>query len=77
MQRGAEATLRSERDTFEEVMECHKDDLSQVHITHDKVEAREKKAIADCRYTLKVFKFKKYKEEYENGKRVGVSKVLA
>ena len=35
-------------------------------------EACEQKAVAECQHALKVFKFKKYKEGYEVGKR-GVS----
>ena len=53
---GAESTLRSEQDTFEEAMECLKDNLS---LAHDEADAREQEAIVDCQYILKVFKFKK------------------
>jgi len=66
---GAEATLRSERDAFEEAMEYLKDDLSRAQTAHDEAEAREEEAKADCQQTLKVFKFKKYKEGYKDGKR--------
>ena len=62
----AEATLRSKRDAFEEVMEYLKDDLSQAQSTHDEEEERDQEAIADCQRMLKVFKFKKYKEGYED-----------
>ena len=64
---GAKATLRSERDAFEETVEYIKDDLSRAQIAHDEAEAREQEAIADCQRALKVFKFKKYKERYEDG----------
>jgi len=56
--KGAKATLRSERDVFEEKVEYLKDDLSQAQIAHDEAEAREQEAIPDCQCTLKVFKFK-------------------
>jgi len=67
----AEATLRSKRDTFEEMMEYLKDDLSRVQIAHDEAEAKvhKQEAIADCQHALKVFKFKTYTEGYEEGKR--------
>jgi len=46
--------------------------LNRVQIAFKEAEAREHKAVVDCQHELKVFKFKKYKEEYEDGKR-GVS----
>ena len=45
---GAKATLRSERDAFEEAMEYLKDDLSPAQTAQDEVEAREQEAIVDC-----------------------------
>ena len=65
---GTKATLRSERDSFEEAMECLKDDLSQAQIAHNEAEAQEQEVIANCQCMLKVFKIKKYKEQYEDGK---------
>jgi len=50
-------------------MEYLKNDLSQAQIAHDDAEAREQEVIVDCQCMLKVFKFKKYKEGYEDGKR--------
>ena len=38
---GAEATLKSERDVFEEAIECHNDDLGRAQIALDEAEARE------------------------------------
>ena len=38
---GAEATLRSERDAFEEAEECHEDDLRRTLIAQDEAEVRE------------------------------------
>ena len=73
---GAKASLRSERDTFEEVMECLTDDLGRAQIAFDEAEAREHVIIAECQCMLKVFKFKKYKEGYEDGKCGGVFEVL-
>jgi len=64
--------LRSEKDTFEEVREFLTDDLNQVQIALEKAEAHEQEAIADCQHVLEVFKFKKYKEGYEEANR-GVS----
>ena len=43
-----------------------------MQIALEEAEAREHKAIANCQHALKVFKFKKYKEGYEDRKR-GVS----
>jgi len=71
---GTEATLRSEQDAFEETMECLNDDLSRAQITLDEAKAREQETVADCQRALKVFKFKKYKEEYEDGKHGAFSK---
>ena len=68
----AEAALRSERNAFEEVRECISDDLNRVQIAHEEAETREWKAVDDCQHALKVFKFKKYKKGYEDGKH-GVS----
>ena len=65
---GVEATLRFKRDAFEEAMEYLKNDLSRAQIAHDETEAREQEHITDCQHMLKVFKFKKYKEEYEDEK---------
>ena len=56
---GAEATLRSERDAFEEAQECLKDDLSRALVAQDEEEAREQATIDHCQRTVKVFKFKK------------------
>ena len=42
--------------------------LNRAQIAHDEAEAHEQEAIADCQRTLKVFKFKKYKEGYEDRK---------
>ena len=64
----AKATLRSERDAFEEAIECLNDDLGRTQIALNEAEAREQEAIVDCQRTLKVFKFK-YKERYEDEKR--------
>jgi len=64
----AKATLRSEQNTFEETTKCPNDDLSREHIALDEAESREYEAIADCQYAPKVFKFKKYKEGYKEGK---------
>jgi len=50
-------------------MECLNDDFGRAQIALDEAEAREQEVIADCQYTLKVFKFKMYKEGYEDGKR--------
>ena len=50
-------------------MECLKDNLSRAQIAHDEAETREQEAITDCQCTLKMFKFEKYKEGYEDGKR--------
>ena len=66
---GVEATLRSEQDAFEETMECLNDDLSRAQIALNEAEACEQEAIADCQRVLKVFKFKKHEEGYEDGKR--------
>ena len=60
--------MRSEQEAFEKIMEYLKDDLSQAQITHDEAEAHEQEAIADCQHALKVFKFQKDKEGYEDGK---------
>jgi len=57
----AEATLRSERDTAEEVKVCLTDDLNRVQIALEEAEAHEQEVIADCQHELKVFKFKMYK----------------
>jgi len=59
------------------VRECLTNDLNRVLIALEEAEAREQEAIADCRHTLNVFKFKKYREGYEDRKRGGVSEVLA
>ena len=64
---GAETTLRLERDTFEET-ECLEDDLSRALIAQDEAEAHKQEAINHCQRVVKVFKFKKYKERYEDGK---------
>ena len=64
----AEATLRSERDAFEKATECLNDELTRAQIAQDEADEREQQAIADCERVLKVFKFKKYKEGYEDGK---------
>ena len=61
-----EATLRSERDAFAEVRECLTDDFDRVQIALEEAEAREQEAVADCQHALKLFKFKKYKEGYED-----------
>jgi len=53
-----EATLRSERDAFEEVRECLTDDFDRVQIALEEAEAREQEAVADCQHALRVFKFK-------------------
>ena len=50
-------------------MKCLNNDLGRTQITLDEAKAREKEAIADCQRTMKVFKFKNYKEGYEDGKR--------
>ena len=64
---GEETTLGSERDAFEEAMEYLKDDFSRAQIAHDEAKAHELEARADCQRTLKVFKFKKYKEGTKTG----------
>ena len=64
--------MRSEWNAFEEAKECLSDDLNQALIALGEAEAREQEVIADCQHVLKVFKFKKYKEGYEDGK-CGVS----
>ena len=66
---GAEAILRSERDAFEEAVECLNDDLGRAQIALDEAEAREQEAMADCQRMLKVLKFIKYKKGYEGEKR--------
>ena len=68
----AEAALRLERDAFNKVRECLINDLNWVQIVLEKAEACEQEAVADCQHALKVFKFKKYKERYEDVK-CGVS----
>ena len=65
---GTEATLRSKRDVFEEAMECLNDDLGRTQIALDEAEAHEQEAVVECQRALKVFKFKKYKEAYEDEK---------
>jgi len=65
----AEATLRSEWDTFEEARDCLKDDLSRALIAQDAVEAQEQVMIDHYLKAVKVFKYKKYKEGYKDGKR--------
>ena len=64
----AEVILRIEQDAFEEAKEWLNDDLSRVLIAQDKTETHKQEAIADCQQALKVFKFKKYKEGFEDGK---------
>jgi len=54
------------------VRECLNNELNQVQIALEEAEAREHEAVADCQYALKMFKFKRYKVEYADGKR-GVS----
>jgi len=49
-------------------MECLNDDLGRAQIALDEAEAREQEAVVECQRALKVFKFKKYKEGYEDGK---------
>ena len=63
-----EAFLRSEQDAFEEVRECLADDLNLVHISLEETKTREHEAVAECQHARNVFKFKKYKEGYEDGK---------
>jgi len=64
-----EAALRSERDAFEEAKKCLNDNLNQVQTALEEAEARDQESIADCQHALKVFKFKKYKEGYEDRER--------
>ena len=64
----AEATLRSERDAFEKATECLNDELTRAQIAQDEADAHEQEAKANCERVLKVFKFKKYKDGYEDGK---------
>jgi len=64
----AEAALRSERDVFEEVRECLTDYLNWVQIALEEAKVRKQEAVTDCQHVLKVFKFKKYIEGYEDGK---------
>ena len=52
--------------------ECLINDLNWMQIVLKKAEACEQEAVADCQHELKVFKFKKYKKGYEDGKH-GVS----
>jgi len=68
----AEAALRSKRDAFEEVRKCLTNDLDRVQIALKEAEAHEQVVVVDCQHALKVFKFKKYKKGYEDGKH-GVS----
>ena len=65
----AEATLGSERTTFENAKERFEDDLNQALTAKDAVEARVRVVTDQCQWEMKVFKFKKYKNEYEDGKR--------
>ena len=50
-------------------MEYLKDDLNRAKIAHYEAEACELETIADYQRTLKMFKFKKCKERYEDRKR--------
>ena len=59
-------------EAFEKARKCLNDDLNWVQIALEEAEAREHEAVADCQYALKMFKFKRYKVEYADGKR-GVS----
>ena len=61
----AEATLESERVAFEEE-ECFEDDLDQVQAATDATEARVRTVMDQCQWKM-VFKFKKCKDEYEDG----------
>jgi len=65
----AEAILRSEHNAFEEKMECLEDNLSRALIAQDEAKVCERKAIDHCQRAVKIFKFKKYKEGYEDAKR--------
>ena len=64
----AETTLRSERDTFEETKECLGDDLSRALVAQDEAEACKREVVDHCLRAVKIFKFKKYKEGYKDGK---------
>jgi len=65
----AEATLESERVAFDATKACLEDDLNRTLVAQDEAESREREAIDHCQRALKVFKYKKYKDRYENWKR--------
>ena len=45
---------------------CLKVDLSQAVISQSEEKAREQEVIDHCQHVVKVFKFKKYKDGYED-----------
>ena len=65
----AEATLGSERTAFGVAKESLESDLDQALATKDAMEACVQQIIDQCQRETNVFKFKKYKDGYEDGKR--------
>ena len=63
-----EATLGSERIAFGKAKGSLEDDLDQALIAKDTVEAHTKTKTDQCQWEMKVFKFKKYNDGYEDGK---------
>ena len=62
----AEAALESERAAFKEEKMCLEDDLDQALPAKDAVEACIQTVADQCQWEMKVFKFKKYKDRYED-----------
>ena len=64
-----EATLGSERTAFGVAKESLESDLDQALTAKDATKAHIQQIIDQCQREIKVFKFKKYKDRYEDGKR--------
>jgi len=68
--------LGSERIAFKEAKGSLEDDLDQALIAKDTVEAHTKTKTDQCQWEMKVFKFKKYNDGYEDGKRGAAPRYL-
>ena len=67
--RGGRGCPKVRAECFRGGEECLPHDLNRVYIALEEAKAREQEAVADCQHALKLFKFKKYKEGYEDKKR--------
>jgi len=61
--------MGSKRTAFEEAKGSLEDDLDQALIAKDTAEAHTKTITDQCQWEMKVFKFKKYNDGYEDEKR--------